>query len=64
MFKNQKIQICKVCGEENKKTTLKCENCGTVAININLGCSTPTVILMGIIDALIIIVIVKACTSF
>ena len=34
-----------------------------VAVNINLGCSTPTVIMMGIIDSLIIIVILKACTN-
>ncbi len=63
MFNNKNTQTCKVCGEENRSSKFKCENCGSVAVNINLGCSTPTVIMMGIIDALIIIVILKACTN-
>ena len=45
MFKNQKVRICKVCGEENKNTTLKCENCGTVAININLGMNNGEILI-------------------
>tara|TARA_B100002049_G_C15796974_1_gene257226 strand:+ start:216 stop:410 length:195 start_codon:yes stop_codon:yes gene_type:complete len=63
MFNNKNTQTCKVCGEDNKRSNFKCENCGAVGVNINLGCSTPTVIVMGIIDALIIIVILKACTN-
>ena len=50
-FNNNNTQTCKVCGDENRRVNFKCENCGSVAININLGCSTPTVIMMGIIDA-------------
>lgn len=64
MSNNQNNMTCKVCGAQYKKSAIKCEECGAMSLKINLGCSTPTVILMAIVDALIIIIILKACTDF
>ena len=64
MSNNQDHQICKVCGAEYKKFAVKCEDCGATSLKVNLGCSTSTVIMMAIFDALIIIIILKSCTDF